>query len=131
MRRFIQIASVCLLLPGAFTKSLSAAEKPDLPDASLLMEEFYHTVETAVNHLVVSRDMHKLVREKRQSNNFGGQGSFGGFGQGSNGVGGGAGNLFSQSGLTGDILGGLSNVANFASLGALGSNAASGVPPVL
>lgn len=131
MWRFIQIASVCLLLPGAFTKSLSAVEKPDLPDASLLMEEFYHTVEAAVNHLVVSRDMHKLVREKRQLNNNFGQGSFGGFGQGSNGLGGGAGNLFTQNGLTGDVLGGLSNVANLASLGTLGSGAASGAPPIL
>jgi hypothetical protein len=59
MWRFIQIASFCLLLPCAFTKSLSAVEKLDLPDASLLMEEFYHTVEAAVNHLIVSRDMHK------------------------------------------------------------------------
>ena len=140
MWRFIQIASFCLLLPCAFTKSLSAVEKPDLPDASLLMEEFYHTVEAAVNHLVVSRDMHKLVRQKRQlNNNFGanfgqgGLGGLGGFGQGGFGQQGGAGaaNLFTQSGLTGDLLGGLSSAASLASLGSLTSDAASGLPPIL
>lgn len=113
------------------SKSLSAVDKPDLPDANLLLAEFYHTVEAAVNHLVVSRDMHKLVRERRQLNNFGGnfgQGGLGGFGQQ---AGGGAANLFSQSGLTGDVLGGLTNVANLASLGSLTSDAASGLPPVL
>ncbi|EFX77619.1 hypothetical protein DAPPUDRAFT_247233 [Daphnia pulex] len=124
-----------LLLPCVLTKSISAVDKPDLPDANLLLAEFYHTVEAAVNHLVVSRDMHKLVRERRQLNNFGGgnfgQGGLGGLGGFGQQGGGGAANLFTQSGPTGDLLGGLSNVANLASLGSLTSDAASGIPPVL
>ncbi|XP_046631341.1 uncharacterized PE-PGRS family protein PE_PGRS10-like isoform X1 [Daphnia pulicaria] len=137
MWRFVQISVVCLalLLPCVLTKSISAVDKPDLPDANLLLAEFYHTVEAAVNHLVVSRDMHKLVRERRQLNNFGGgnfgQGGLGGLGGFGQQGGGGAANLFTQSGLTGDLLGGLSNVANLASLGSLTSDAASGIPPVL
>jgi hypothetical protein len=138
MWRFVQISVVCLafLLPCVLTKSISAVDKPDLPDANLLLAEFYHTVEAAVNHLVVSRDMHKLVRERRQlNNNFGGgnfgQGGLGGLGGFGQQGGGGAANLFTQSGLTGDLLGGLSNVANLASLGSLTSDAASGIPPVL
>jgi hypothetical protein len=117
---FVQISVVglALFLPCVLTKSISAVDKPDLPDANLLLAEFYHTVKAAVNHLVVSRDMHKLVRERRQLNNFGGgnfgQGGLGGFGQQS---GGGAANLFMQSWPTGDLLSGLSNVANLASLG--------------
>ena len=120
MWRFVQISVVglALFLPCVLTKSISAVDKPDLPDANLLLAEFYHTVEAAVNHLVVSRDMHKLVRERRQLNNFGGgnfgQGGLGGFGQQG---GGGAANLFMQSWPTGDLLSGLSNVANLASLG--------------
>ncbi len=130
MWRIIQVVCVCFLLPLVTTKSISDAEErsdnSDLPDASALIEEFYNTVEAAVHHIVFSRDMHKLVREKRQLNNiFGGgnfgQGSLGGFGQG-----GGAGGLLGGQG--GDILGGIGNIASLASLDALGSEAASGLP---
>ena len=128
MWRFIQIVCVCFLLPLTTSKSISAEERSDnsdLSDDSQLMELFYNTIEEAVHHVVLSRDMHKLIREKRQLNNFGGgnfgQGSLGGFGQG-----GGLGGLF--GGQNGDILGGISNAASLASLDALGSGAASGLP---
>ena len=84
MWRFIQIVCVCFLLPLTTSKSISAEERSDnsdLSDDSQLMELFYNTIEEAVHHVVLSRDMHKLIREKRQLNNFGG----GNFGQG-NGV---------------------------------------------
>lgn len=106
-------------------KSLSSDENQSdiYTDAELLIQEFYDTVESTINHLVVSRDMHKLVRDKRQlNNNFGG----GNFGQGgSGGLGGGAGGIF---GGGGNIFDGLTNVANLASLDNLAGGAASGLP---
>lgn len=148
---FVLLFFLCLLsATSTVAKSLGSEsdDNPDLPDADLLLQEFLETIENAVNHIVLSRDMHKLVREKRQLNNFGGgsgfggagfgQGSFGGanFGQGS--FGGGFGQ--STSGLfgagtggaggfgSGNFLDSLSNVVSSASLGSLGAGAAPGSP---
>lgn len=125
----IHLAVLCVvLITRVSTKSVSL-QSDEESDASLLIRQFCQTVESTINHLVVTRDMHKHLRQKRQLNNFGagnfGQGSLGGFGQGSNGVGSGLGGLLGQGG---DFLGGISNIANLASLDSLGSGAASGLP---
>lgn len=121
---------VCVIFLSTISaKSLSSNDEnqsDNYSDAALLIEEFYSTVESTINHLVLSRDMHKLVRGKRQLNNFG-SGNFGqgGLGQGGLGGLGGSGGLF---GGGGNIFDGLTNVANLASLDNLAGGAASGLP---
>lgn len=130
---FVFIFTSVTALPHA-----EPSNRIDEGDTSLLIQEFYRAVEEGINHLVVSRDMHKLVRHKRQLNNFGsggfGQGGFGqgGFGQGGGGLGGllgglgggGGGGGFGQGGFLDSV----TNLASLASLDSLGSGAASGLP---
>lgn len=120
MWRFV----IVVFLSTVSAKSLNPEEnQTDIDsDAALLIQEFYNTIESTINHLVVSRDMHKLVRDKRQLHNF--RQGLGGLG-GSGGLGGGAGGLF---GGGGNIFDGLTNIANLASLDNLAGGAASGLP---
>lgn len=79
-----------------------------LPDAPLVVKQFYQTIESAINHLVVSRDMHRAVRRhKRQLGGLLGGGGGGGGG-------GPLGSLFQ-----GDFLDGLTNLAQLGSLNGL------------
>lgn len=131
MRRFIRvfiILAVFLFVTNSAVPLDGPSDRVDeaeTSNVSLLIQEFCRAVEDSINHLVVSRDMHRLVRHKRQLNDFG-AGNFGGFGQGSGG--GGLGSLFSGGVGQGGILDGVTNLANFASLENLGSGIASGLP---
>ena len=84
-----------LLLIG--TSSANNVED-DLAKAPALVQQFYQTIESAINHLVVSRDMHRAVRRhKRQLSDLFDGGDF-------------IGGLTSLAGL--GSLNGLTNAAN-------------------
>lgn len=134
----------------------SAIAKPiddNQSDASIIVSEYLQTLESVINHLVISRDMHRSVRRhKRQTrqtvlgdDSFTGFGSLGGgsadtsglnglaglFGSGSNGVGGAGAGAFGS----GDIYSGLNGLTSIGSLDSLasgGANALGGpIAPVL
>ena len=135
----------------------SAIAKPiddSQTDVSLIVSEYLQQLESVINHLVVSRDMHRSVRRhKRQTrqtvlgdDSFSGFGTLGGtqqldtsglngltslLGSGGNGIGGIGTGSFAQ----GDIYSGLNGLASLGSLNSLASGGAAAlggpVAPVL
>lgn len=105
-----------------------------LPDAPLLVQQFYQTLEAGINHLVVSRDMHRAVRRHKRQTIIGdpdisslGAGAASAA-LGSGGGGGGFGSLFQ-----GDPLGGVNSLIGLGSLNGLNNvpDALGPVAPIL
>lgn len=129
---------IILLLINYHQVSSSSNQEDDqisldsfLPDAPLLVQQFYQTLEAGINHLVVSRDMHRAVRRLKRQTIIGdpsvstlGAGAAEAVGSG----GAGFGSLFQ-----GDPLGGVNSLIGLGSLNGLNNvpDALGPVAPIL